>query len=49
MNTTPFLVVHSDSAGKKPSARDDEAALTLDRLDQQRGDVVRADLGLDGS
>ncbi len=47
MNTAPFVCAHSDSSARKPGRGHDEAALALDRLDQQRGDVGPADLLLD--
>ena len=46
-NTAPLSRHHSASAGRKPGSRDDEAALALDRLDHEAGDVVGADLLLD--
>ena len=44
MNTTPLSLAHAASAGRKPGRRHDEAALALDRLDHDAGEVGRADL-----
>ena len=47
MKTTPFARGPVGERGQEAVGRDDEAALALDRLDDERGEVGGADLLLD--
>ena len=47
MKTMPLSLAHVCQRGQEALGRDDEAALALDRLDDDRGDLVAADLLLD--
>ncbi len=47
MKTTPLSLAHAASAGQEALGRDDEAALALDGFDDDRGNLLAADLLLD--